>query len=68
MKQPKNPRFSIGDPVYHVIPESPQGVVIDIIYSYLTGMHEYSVAFDHNIASLKYFEHELSSTKTYPRQ
>lgn len=61
----KHPKFNINDRVYHITPESDCGVVIDIKYSYLTGLFEYHVTFSATLESLWYYEHELSATKTF---
>jgi len=61
----KNPKYSIGERVYHIIPESDPGVVLNIKYEYLTCLHEYQVAFSVQSESLWYFEHELSETKIF---
>lgn len=59
------PKFNIGDRVYHVIPESNCGIVVNIRYEYLTGLHEYHVAFSETSESLWYYEHELQTSKTF---
>lgn len=61
----RKPIFNMLDKVYHVTPESPQGVVIDIRYTYSTDMYEYQVAFSAESQSLWYFGLELSNTKTF---
>lgn len=57
--------YNINDLVYHRLPDSPRGVVIDWKYIASTGKYEYLVCFDVNVATLWYFEHELSITKNY---
>lgn len=59
------PKYNIGDKVFHVLPESDCGIVIDIKYSYLTRTHEYQVVFSVNSDSLWYYEHELSISKMF---
>lgn len=59
------PKYKIGSKVYHAIPDSPKGVVIDIRYSLLTAIFEYQVAFSATEASLWYYEHELSETISF---
>lgn len=59
------PKFNIKDRVYHVVPESDCGVVIDIRYSYATKHFEYQIAFSASSESLWYYEHELSQDKTF---
>lgn len=61
----KQPKFNIGQRVYHVIPESECGVVINIKFDYLTGLHEYQVAFSASAESIWYYEHELSTDKIF---
>lgn len=61
----ETPKFNILDKVYHITPESPIGVVIEIKYTYSSGMHEFQVAFSHDTPSLWYFDYELSTSKTY---
>lgn len=58
-------KFDIGERVFHITPESDCGVVIDIKYSYLTGLHEYLVTFGAHSESLWYYEHELSKNKVF---
>lgn len=59
------PKFNIGDAVYHVTPDSDKGIVINIKYEYLTSLHEYQVAFSADTESIWYYEHELTTTKTF---
>jgi hypothetical protein len=61
----KVPRFKINDVVYHITPESPKGVVLDVKYSYLTKRHTYEVTFSAEVASMEYQEHELSENKQF---
>ena len=60
-----NPKFNISDTVYHIMPESPPGVVIDVIYSYSSQRFTYDVVFDVILVPLRYGEHELSTDKTF---
>lgn len=60
----RKPKFEIFQKVYHITPESPQGVVINIRYLYIENTHEYLVAFEHD-KSLWYSEYELSTSKTF---
>lgn len=56
--------FNINDDVYHVTPDSPVGVIIDIHYSVINNIVEYEVAFGHgNIIFCK--EHELNRDKRF---
>jgi heat shock protein HspQ len=61
----KEPKFNIGQRVYHILPESKVGVVVDIKYIYSSQRHEYSVVFDENTPVLDYHEHELTTHKNY---
>ena len=40
----KEPKFKIGQIVYHITPESEQGVITDINYSYASGLYKYLVS------------------------
>lgn len=61
----KQPKYIIGDMVYHVLPESPQGIVIDGRITLLCGSWEYLVTFDPMVESKWYTEAELRTTKAY---
>ena len=61
----RKPKFNIRDEVYHITPESPKGIVIDVRYSFLTGLYTYEVAFSAETASLEYQEHELTDHKIF---
>lgn len=39
------PKYNIGDIVYHVLPESPKGLVVNGTYSLLNNVWQYLVAF-----------------------
>jgi hypothetical protein len=39
-----NPKYEIGEKVYHITPESSQGVIIDISYRLSTGIISYLIA------------------------
>jgi hypothetical protein len=58
-------RHSIGDRVYHITPESPEGFVIDAKYSFLTNQWEYLVTFSPLQESLWYSEIELVEYRTF---
>ncbi len=60
-----NPKYNIGQSVYHVTPESDKGVVLDCIYSLRKNQWEYLVTFRANEQSLIYYEEELSENKIY---
>lgn len=59
------PRFKIMDEVYHITPESPKGLVLDVIYSFRTNLFEYVVTFSAERDSLVYTEQELTSNKVF---
>ena len=61
----KPPRFNIGDRVYHITPESPEGIVIDAKYSLLTQSWEYQVTFGPFSSSLWYYDVELIEHRTF---
>jgi hypothetical protein len=61
----RKPKYIRGDKVFHVLPESPVGVVIDAIYRQSTGLWTYYVMFDPMIAALEYEEFELSDCKSF---
>lgn len=56
------PKYNILEDIYHVTPESPLGVIIDIRYIYSDNKFEYLVAFDTK-ESLWYAEIELTKDK-----
>lgn len=56
----KDPFAKIGDKVYHITPESPKGIVIDISYSFLTKLFQYQVSFSIESEPKWYYEHDLS--------
>ncbi len=60
-----NPKYNIGQSVYHVTTESDKGVVLDCIYSLRKNQWEYLVTFRANEQSLIYYEEELSENKIY---
>lgn len=61
----KQPKYNIGDRVFHITPESEQGIVLDAEYSLLHNRWIYIVSFGIRDNSTTYYEHELSLTKTY---
>ena len=40
-----NPKFKVGDPVYHVTRESDEGIILDIQHTFVTNEIDYLVAF-----------------------
>lgn len=58
-----DPKFQQGEDVFHVTPESPKGVVIDISYSLRTRRFSYLVTFCATEPSLWYYEEELTKDR-----
>ena len=59
-------KFDIGDSVYHVTPDSPQGVIIDISYSVSKKHYQYNVSFGHEANDTVWCEEvELSESKVF---
>lgn len=58
----KQPKYNIGDKVYHITPESEQGTVLEAIYSLLHNRWLYRVTFAIRDNDYEYYEHELSDT------
>lgn len=56
------PKYNLLEDIYHITPESPLGVIIDIRYIYSTGKFEYLICFDTK-ESLWYQEYELIKDK-----
>ena len=54
-------KFEIGQRVYHITPESPVGIIIDIKYTMMHGVL-YIVAYTYNDEATCY-EHELSTER-----
>lgn len=61
----RQPKFKIGDVVYHITPESGKGVVLDATYSLLNDKWLYRVTFDIRDNETDYYEHELVTTQTF---
>ena len=59
-----DPKFKINQHVYHVTPESPRGVVLDMSYSFYARQYLYLVTFGVENSPLHYYENELSVEKT----
>jgi len=55
--------FNIGDKVYHILPDSPQGIVFDVSYSFRYNMYKYEVVWDID-RSVWYVGDELSKNKS----
>lgn len=56
------PKFNLGDKVYHITPESEQGTVLEATYSLLNNKWNYTVTFGLRDSDYRYYEHELSDT------
>lgn len=63
----KQPKYNIGDKVYHVTPESEQGMVLEAIYSLLHNRWLYRVTFGLRDNDYDYYEHELSETNQFKK-
>ena len=59
-----NPIHNITDKVYHITPDSPQGVVVDARFNLLDARWEYLVTFGVG-QTANYFDHELSTHKLF---
>lgn len=59
-----NPAFEITQKVFHVTPDSPQGVIVDARYLLFDKRWEYLVGFGPG-QTLAYYEHEISTNKTF---
>lgn len=57
-------RFNIGQEVYHITPESPKGIIIDILYYSESKEVRYAVVWNYNDESICK-EIELTEDKTY---
>ena len=56
----KDPKFRILDDVYHITPESPKGIVINITYNVASSEYTYQVTFSASDPAMYYYENELS--------
>lgn len=61
----KKNKFNIGEKVYHITPDSDQGVVLDCHYSMRENAWSYIVTFGFERESLIYYEDELNVNKTF---
>ena len=61
MKKIFEHKYTILQDVYHVTPGGPQGTIVDVRYSYVSGL-EYLVSFGHN-DYVWTKEHELTTEK-----
>ena len=58
-----NTRFGIGDKVYHVTPDSPQGIILEV-RAYPDKVIEYFVAFGLSDRDW-YYQEEITDSKTF---
>lgn len=58
------PKFSIGDEVFHITPESPKGVVLDARYCLLARQWEYLVTYGYKDECICK-QMELSKSKAF---
>ena len=58
-----SPKYSIGNKIYHVLPESPQGIITDITYRHSARKFFYEVTFDPGSHGFTYEEFELTTEK-----
>ena len=59
-----NPKYSIGDKVYYKVPESNQGIIIDICYSVVNDKIEYLIGLGFELGSIWCTENEISFDKS----
>jgi uncharacterized protein (UPF0303 family) len=60
------PIYELGQKVYHITPESDQGIIVDITYSVLKRTIQYNVVFGrHSEDDIWCYEQELSEGKIY---
>ena len=60
----KDPKFKIGQKVWHVTPESPMGIILNANYSLRYNEWTYTVSFSHD-SEFDCIEDELSTNKTF---
>jgi len=60
----RRPKYNIGDKVYHVTPDSEQGIVVNVIYYFKTDEFVYQVAVGWS-GSYYCDEKEISIEKTF---
>jgi hypothetical protein len=60
-----NTKFKLGEKVYHITPDSPRGIVVNIKYMFVERLFLYQVAFCEDKEALWYYEHEISTNKTF---
>ena len=60
-----NTTYEIGDIVYHKLPESDPGVIVNIFYSFLTSKYSYVIALGFDKVEMTCLACELSNHKTF---
>ena len=61
----KNPKYEIGERVYHITPESYPGIILDCRFSVRENAWSYIVTFGPEKESLQYYEDELTQSKIF---
>lgn len=61
----KNPKYEIGERVYHITPESDPGIILDCRFSVRENAWSYLVTFSPEKESLLYYEDELTQSKIF---
>jgi hypothetical protein len=56
-------KFEIGEKIYHVLPESPVGIIVDVTYRHSTGIVYYEIQWDPEQNSTICREFELTREK-----
>ena len=59
----RDPKFAVMEDVYHITPESPKGIVININYSVASRGFTYQVTFSAEEPAQWYYEHELTKER-----
>lgn len=57
-------KFNIGDTVYHITPDSPSGIILNIRYYFRTNEYEYFIVWSHENSSYC-IEDEISINKKF---
>jgi hypothetical protein len=61
----RNPKYQIGERVYHITPESETGIVLDARFSLRENAWSYIVTFGPDKDSLLYYEDELTTSRIF---
>ena len=57
-------KYNIGDKVYHITPDSPVGIILDIRYYFRSNTCEYLIGWNH-LESSYCWEEEISYDKSF---